>query len=487
MCSDPQPRPSFSTGRRWSIGLNVALMILLLFSVVVMVNYISRDRYLRGHWSTRTKIELAPRTVNFLKAMTNQVRVTLYYDQHDPFYSTIADLLKAYQQVNPALAIQTVDYLGDRGGAQKAKEAYRLNSVTDTNLVIFDCAGRWKPIPARQLVQYTLEQVPSDEGPTFHRKALAFLGELAFTSALLEVTSPKRLMACFLQGPNFLHAIDNGDELTGYLKFAGILQQNAVEVRALSLYDTNAVPPECNLLIIPGPRGPLGTNELEKIDHYLGEGGRLLALFNAGSVDKETGLEKILAKWGVSVGQSAVVDPEHSPSGPDVGVSRSEEHPVVNPVLGYGLYLVRPRTVSGVKLRTAPADAPHVEAMAWTGEKAFLENSPTREQRNFPVMVTVEKGTIPSVMAERGTTRMVVAGDSYFLANHQLDVLGNRDFAWSAVNWLLGRAQLVEGVGPQPVVEYRVTMTEGQLRSAEWLLLGGFPGGALLLDRKSTR
>jgi hypothetical protein len=95
--------------------------------------------------------------------------------------------------------------------------------------------------------------------------------------------------------------------------------------------------------------------------------------------------------------------------------------------------------------------------------------------------VAVEKGGVKGVINERGTTRMVVVGDSIFLANHQIESAANRDFVALAVNWLLDRPQLVEGIGPRPVAEYRLVMSNSQLQGAQWVLLGCMPGGVLLL------
>ena len=50
-----KPQESFSPWRKWSIGLNVVLIILAVLAVVVIVNYFSRDYFLRLHLSTQTK------------------------------------------------------------------------------------------------------------------------------------------------------------------------------------------------------------------------------------------------------------------------------------------------------------------------------------------------------------------------------------------------------------------------------------------------
>ena len=55
----------------------------------------------------------------------------------------------------------------------------------------------------------------------------------------------------------------------------------------------------------------------------------------------------------------------------------------------------------------------------------------------------------------------------------------NRDFAVSAVNWLLDRSYLVGGIGPRPVEKHKWNLTDGQLRAAYIILLGIIPGSIL--------
>ncbi|HEY3148683.1 MAG TPA: hypothetical protein VGJ75_20145, partial [Dongiaceae bacterium] len=84
------------------------------------------------------------------------------------------------------------------------------------------------------------------------------------------------------------------------------------------------------------------------------------------------------------------------------------------------------------------------------------------------------------VTAERGTTRMVVVGESVFLGNQMIDSAANREFAAHTVNWLLDRSYLL-AVPPKPIREFKLAMTESQLAATQWILLAGIPGFVLLM------
>lgn len=480
------PSSSFSPGQRLKLGFQVAFGTLLVLAIVGLANYLSRDYSMRFHLSSRTKAELSSRTVFFLKTITNRVTVSIYYDRTDPLYSTISDLLNEYHMANPKIMVRTVDYLRDPAGAQALKAQYQLGSVEEKNLVIFDAGGgKWKPIDGNALAQYSVEQVPPSPGEEerkFRRRMVSFLGEMAFNSALLNVTSPRQMNAYFLRGHQE-HDIGSGDELNGYLNFASVLKQQNVQVKTLTLVGTNSIPQDCSLLIVAGPRQALAESELNQISKYLDDGGRLMVLFNAGTAERATGLERILSQWGVAVGANVISDPQHSQFGSDVIVGFSltgNKHPVTNPLSGTGLFLIQPRTISKSGKASDAADAPRVEELAFTGENSFLVGEPS-QKRHYPVMVAVEKGAVTGVASERGATRILVVGDSLFLGNRQLELLGNRDFAVYSANWLLDRTQLLGGIGPQPVSEFRLVMTKTQTQTAQLVLLGAMPGAVLLL------
>lgn len=487
MATQPPSDSSFSPRQRWHIVLNVCLTSLAVLAVVVMVNYLSRDYFLHLRWSTQAKAQLSPLTVKFLQSLTNQVRVTLFYDKKDALYGTIANLLNEYHLANHRITIQAVDYLRDPGPAEKVRADYRLGPGAK-NKIIFDCEGRGKlPLDGNELTRGAAELLRGEKEPVLIRRPTEFLGERAFTSALIAITTPKPLMAYFVEDDRGEHKTASGEDF-GYRTFRTVLEQNYIQVQALSLLGTNEVPADCHLLVLAGPQAPLSPLELEKIDEYLSQGGRLLALFNASLIDKRSGLvpycglEAVLAKWGIEVGNTVILDPQNSPSREGFGMivsGFSPNHALVNPLLGSGLYLIQPRKVGKLRTRPQTPDAARVEELAYTSSQSFTTGSATRRAA-YPVMATVET-TIRGVTTERGSTRMLVVGDSLFLANAYIDLAENRTFAGYAVNWLLDRAQLVEAIGPRPVGQYRIVMTNLQMQTTKWLLLSAMPGVVLFL------
>jgi hypothetical protein len=226
---------------------------------------------------------------------------------------------------------------------------------------------------------------------------------------------------------------------------------------------------------------------LEKIELYLGQGRRLMVLLNYFSVPDRTGLEPLLARWGVAVGNLLVTDPENTQNrGFDLLPKKFSIHPIVRPLSGSRLHLLLPRQVSALDRDAAGADAANVNELVWTGSEARFIGSITNEIQltddppsSKPLMVAVEKGGIRGVRS--GSTRIVVCGDSLFLSNQLIDLEANRDFAHQAVNWLLARTEMLGGIGPRPVTEYRLSMTETQMMMVRWILLVGMPASVLVL------
>jgi len=486
MSTDDKSRPSFSPSNRWKIGLDTVLRTALVLAVVVMVNYLGTQFYHRFYLNPQTNVALSSRTLAVLHSLTNQVKVTLYYDRKADFYSDLVALLNEYHAANPKFSVRTVDYVRDAGEAEKVKEQYRLPSSTDSpnappskDLIIFDDGKHSLVIPGEAIVQYRLERIapenPSQKELEFRRRPVSFNGEILFTSKLLALENPQPLRAYFLQGHGESSLADSGNY--GYSKFGQALAQNYIAIQNLELTGDNPVPMDCNLLIIAAPTGSLPDAELAKIEKYLAEGGRLLALFNYASVSRPTGLEPILKHWGVNVMADFVKDRNNSTD--DIVVRKFSAHAAVNALTQLALQMIRPRCIAKAEWPTPPVNAPQVEELAFSSDNSVLVGDTTVPPRSYPLMAAVEQKPTAGITNPRGTTRMIVTGDSLFLGNTFIEAGGNRDFVSYTANWLLDRQQLVAGIGPRPVTEFRLLITSRQQQQIRWLLLGGLPGAIL--------
>ncbi len=487
---DPTPKTSFSTGRRWGIFFSVIISIVAMIALVIMVNYLGARYYARLTLSAQTRQQLSPQTVSLLKSITNEVNIIIYYDKTDDLYGSIVSVLDEFRLRNPKISVQAIDYRVDAGAALKIKEKYKdyLGLSSGKNLVIFECNSTPRPyiIPGDLLGQYSYSVENPDPGSDekqriYHKDLGFFLGERLFSGALLAVTSPKPFTAYFLEGHGE-HRSDDNKADPGYGRFKAVLSFNNIQSGIITnLLGANAIPADCNLLIIAGARKRYPI-EWEKVRDYLNHGGKLFVLYNFFTRDYDTGLEDVLSDWGLEVGHNVIKDVSSSAqsSGNDLHVgSFSPSHPLVNPLMGSVLDIVLPRSIGASTNKPGP-DMPKVEELAFADQTAKINDSPVPAGRPISLIAAVEKSGSKGVFPEHGITRIVVVGDSFFLDNQMIEAADNRAFASYAVNWLLDRKQLLAGVGPQKVIEYKLMMTRAQMSSVRWIFLAAMPGAFVL-------
>ena len=485
---------SFSARRRWLSALNMLLSTAAVLALLVMANYLASGYFKRFQWTSNGRFQLSRQTARLLQSLTNQVEVTVFFDPKDEseLYEWASGLLKEYNYLNPKVMVKTVDYTRYPGTAELVLARYRLGALKEKNFVIFDCQGRKKIVNAKELANYNIKEVLSDRTKEFRRES--FNGEMLFTSAIFAITSPRQQKAYFLSGHREHPPDDKGVGADlGYSKFAAILKnENNVDWQKLSLSGTNEIPADCHLLIIAGPKlSPLSDGEAEKIEAYLKQGGRLLALVNSLAVGENSGLEKILAGWGIGVANNILFEEgkEFRISENDFFVAELLDHPVVKSLAADELRLrmVAPRAVGQLQRSSQAAGAPKAEVLARTSEKAYegikKDGVVNRgASGRFPLMAAVDQGTIKGVTAGRGATRILAVGDALFLDNQVIEWTPNHYFAAFAINWLLDRPQiLLEGLGPQPVKEYRLLITTSQFNRLRWVFLAALPGAVLAL------
>ncbi len=459
--------------RRWVASLNTAVTVGLLGLLFIMGNYLASRHYGRWDLSRQQLATVSSQTVHTLQSLQEPVHVVVFYQPGHRLYDLVTSLLDEYTRLTPKLTVERIDPQQDRA---RAVQLVKQLQIEDLNVVVFQAGTRHKYVSDTDLAEYDYANTTITGEP----RVKAFKGEEAFTSAILGLTraAATRLWVTSGHGEKSLDASEP-DGLSSLKKY---LEQQNIAIETVPLLERKAIPDDTALVLIPGPTHRFTDGEAALLQAYLDRGGRLLLLTDPLT---ETGLEGLLGQWGVTLGNDIVIDPARQlpfVSAANLLVTTYTRHPIVNKM--QTLMTLFPMARS-VRPAAPPPAGLAVTPLALTSEKGWGETQTGTETFAFtegqdlkgpvPIAVAVERRKTATEPGRDGApARLVVIGDSDFATNAQLGSVGNRDFAISAIYWLMEQERLI-GIGPKTVESLRLHLTGAQLRSAFWVCVAGLP------------
>lgn len=464
---------SFSPTVRKVISQRVFLSAIIAIICVLLVNILAIRNSTKVTLAKSADHNLSPLTKRILGSLTNNVRVVVLFDTKSDLFDPVKNLLIEYERISPRIKLEFIDLARDPGRAEKVQQELRSPANMPSSRVLFAAKERVKTVNDSELSILDFSE--------FMDKRVArrthFVGEQLFTSAIVAVNENTQTKVGFVTGHGEHKASDQGGQW-GYSKFALMLQQKGFLLQEVSLSGTNSVPADCRLLVIPGPRTPYSSNELNKLREYLDVGGNLFALFNFYSLQRPSGLENFLEEYDFSIGINQVSDSKNEQAGESglLLINDFGSHDITKPILGSRLQMILPRSVDYLKPEENRDDPPTITVLANSSDssQAIIQKR--------GISGSVEKqGKIPLMAAKihknerQPPARIVVAGDSLFLGNSAFEAGANRDFANLAVNWLVERTHLL-GIEPRTVREYRINLSKSEMNSITWVLLLLLPG-----------
>jgi hypothetical protein len=468
---------------------------MLALVVVIAINYLGARHPIRQKWLENDRFELSPLTLGILNSLTNEIQVTVYFNKENStaLHSSIDGLLAEYDFHSKNIRVKHVDYLRDRKAAQEVAQDFKLTDRSPSDLVIFSTPDRFRIVTHQELRDYQTTAAANAlmQGQR-EIKRVGFKGELLFTSAILNIAAGKPLQVAYLTGHGEHELADKG--LDGYASFQQVLKEKNFQLIPHHLIKDGPFPDDIAMLIIAGPQRAFAQQELTEIQRFLERGGRMLLLFNYYGIATATGLENLVKNWGVKVGMN-VVDDIQRLKGTELAIGDFRDHPVSTPLVDaqVGLMMYLPRSIDPLPQQSLIQTSDLVtQGIAFTSTNGVTRSDIQKGRPQFshyrdrngaiPVLTAVESEASPSVKTPiSGRTRLLVAGDSFFLSNSRLNQYGNRDFASLAAGWLLDQYQLLQGIGPQPVYEFKLTIPDPEFRQLQILMLGILPGAVFAI------
>lgn len=472
-------------GRRVVTGMNVLAAALLAGILVLLLNLLAAEFPVRWRWNTEDYYALSDKTLQQLEHMGTEITVVVYFRPSHPLFDHVRKLIREYEHATRtmdgvAMSLRFVDPDRDLAVTRELARRYDLSTP---NVVIFEANNRRKYVEANDIASYEMVMGPDR---TVHRQKASFLAEQMFSSALQTLSQEQRPVVYFLTGHGERDLDDFGRN-AGYSSLARALRRDNIDVRPLRLTAATGVPSDCSALVVAGPDRRLSDAEVEMIATYLQKSGRAFFLIDP---VVSTGLEMLLSSWGVHLAEDVAVG--LTLTGRELIVTEYGEHPVTRRMRGITTAFYMPRVIeptdwvrrNGVY---APADKPRVTVLAGNTAEGWAESDLSQSPPRFdagedrpgpvPVVLAVELGTVSPIDLQLRPTRLVVAGDSYFVSNGALQsgVGGNLDFFMGALNWLLEREALM-AIAPKDPQRVTLDMNRDQLRLLLAVLAAGIPG-----------
>jgi len=448
---------------------NRTLQILLSLTLILALNFLASKYFERIDLTEAGSFTLAPESKAYIRELDSPVDiiVTIPNDPDVPelvqIHQHLRKLLREYsaagQQADRKLVrVEFVDIYRQRKRAQELANTYRL---TQENIILVAQGER-----SHEIRQADLYEVGDNE-------IKGFRGEKAITSAIIDVASAERDKVYFLVGHGEMR-LDDVDPLRGLSQLENFLRERNYALATLDLAVEAQVPEDADLLVLPSPQASLLPEEVEKLRRYMSErNGRMIVLLDPG---RRHGMDDLFYDWGVLADDMVVVDsgPDFRAQGGDLVVRRFAEHPITELLVDYQITALfgQPRPI-----RTDPASLDNerlnVLQLIGSSEQSWAERDFRTQDpmvfdagRDIPGPVSIATVSIRSASSELGINipggRLVVFGNSDFIANNRLRAFGNRTLFFNAMNWALTRNHLLN-IPTRPLESYQVVMSQSDL------------------------
>lgn len=389
------------THKHTASGANATLQIVAVLAILTAVNWWGTRYHQRVDLTENKQYSLSEQSIKIVKGLKEPVDVTLFVKSGDPYSENLEKLWEQYEYQNPdKLKLDTID-------VDKNPMAARANKVTAYGTTVLHRGERQTTITGSQ--------------------------EQDLTSALLKVTQSGQKVVYFTTGHGEL-AYDKADkDGLSYAKDA--LEKQNYKIDTLLLIGKKDIPSDAAMVVVAGPTKPFSDDERAALKSYIDKGGRVFLSLQPQSDAK---LEPLAKDFGILVHNDIVLDPTMNVG--DLAAPVANKFPFHTITQGLqAAYFTGSRSLAKAdKLPTGVNITPLVEtsAGAW-GETNFME-------RQIAFNPGDNKGPLPVILlAEKDKGRLIVSGNTQFIANANYVNLNNGDLFLNALNWMADEENLI--------------------------------------------
>lgn len=420
---------AFSKKHSTHVRLNNALMVVFFVFIIVLLNLIARQYYLRLDYSTEGRFTLAPQSEAVARAVDSPLTVWYFGVEGSRESERMRELLETYRYLNRNIV-------------------YELKDL-DRSPVL---AGRYG------VKQYDTIVVESENGISTQRG----LNEEAVTNLLIRATRDRQVKVRYLVGHGERDLEGTGRD--GYGLLTAKMRSMGYLIEPLALMGAGHLPPDTDVLLVAAPAAAYSTEEMKMLEAYRASGGKFIVL-----AEGPGPLDGFIGTLGLAQGQYPVYDQQNvagtDPSSPLV--TRYINTPITE---GFGLSTIFPgvHELKPVSRHTGLSHMPFVQTSmnSWydSNHNGMMDAGEDAGFNDIAVIVS----------SQTELMKAVVYGDSDFVSNAYYTVEGNINLMLNSLAWLTGEGALTSVAAKSRTV-VPMYITDRQARLIRLLVAWGIP------------
>ncbi len=423
---------------RLLLQLQKLIFIVLLLITVGLLGWLSNKHATQFDWTSNKRNSLSQSSIDLLHTLKQPVVVSVYVQDDETVHAAVEEILRRYQR------------------EKKDFEFHLINPDIDFESAQQDGVERYGQI----IIKYNN-----------NKENIASLSEQTISSALLRLSRANDRRVVFLKGHGE-RSISNDDN-TSYNKLVTELTAKGFSIEAQNLL-LSSLPANTAVLVLAAPNRELLEGEIAHIKTYINDGGNLLWMMDPGDMQ---GTEELASLLGIKFLPGIIVD-----NNTNLRNTLRIQHPAMIPVLDYVSHPI----TENIQYNTLFPISQGIEqvdkqfngsVIAQSLAESWAETSAVSDDIAYEPDNGDTKGPVSIVMAleriiaddnspGKATQRIIVTGDSDFMANSYIGVGANLALGLNMFNWLAGDDDLI-AIEPRNAPD-----TQLQLDDTEVLLIG---------------
>lgn len=450
--------------RSLKYGSNSIILIVVVVAIAVIINLLVGMGDFKLDLTSDQLYSLSDDSKAILKDIKKDVTIYgLFDDGNVPSgneYKDIINLLSQYEKQGSNIKVEYVDPNKDPGfitslDKDKTKEIAKGDFVVKSGNKV------------KKLAAYDLYGEETQYGRMYNAEPL-------ITGAIKFVTSDVTPVAYFVTGHGEFSV--DGDMTT----VKGMLENNNMEVKSLSLVSEKQVPEDCKLLVFASPKSDLSEDEKIKVDAYVKKDGKAVFLLDpVESGSKFTNFEAVLETFNVGINYDKVkeMDENRHLPGDEYQVIATLESNEINAGFNssgeYPVFLPDSRSLSVLK-----------NPKEWITTTPLIKTTDKAEAANILEQGKIENGPFELAIASEvkgASAKVLVFGNGTFLSDAALKSQYSTYFSYGAtyflttvVNWMQDKDDQTT-ISPKLITPKGLTITESQTKVISVMMIGVLP------------